>query len=206
MSTGYTNISSLITSWRSPVSTHTSLPVTGNTAGDARTAQDTGVLYVWNGSSWVSGSGGSTDSFYIIQPDTGTAPQAVTATDTLTITSNILNINGNSSTDTIAIKTKAQYNVGNSGSASTINWTNGPAQLITLTGNVTLTFSNPESGAAYVIKIATGSGSYTVTWPNAVKWPGGTAPTITISASATDLINLYYDGTNYLGTFAQAFA
>lgn len=154
--------------------------------------------------SW--GAGGSTNSFSTIHPDTGTSPVASSGADTLNITSNIVDVDGNSGTKTIALKTKAQFSAGNSSTALTLNWQNGPAQSMTLTGNVTLTLTNPESGAAYVIEILTGAGSFTVTWPASVKWPGGTAPTITATASATDLINLYYDGTNYLGSFAQAFA
>lgn len=38
--------------WKSPVDTAASLPPTGNDLGDARAAEDTGVIYVWTGSSW----------------------------------------------------------------------------------------------------------------------------------------------------------
>lgn len=92
---------------------------------------------------------------------------------------------------------------GNSGTAQTIDWSTGNEHASTLTGNVTYTFSNPVSGGRYVLLISTGSGSFTATWPAAVKWPGSTAPTITTAASKVDLVTFIYDGTNYYGSFNQ---
>lgn len=82
-----------------------------------------------------------------------------------------------------------------------INWDLGNCQKITLTGNVTFTFSNPIAGARYLLEIIQdSSGSRTVTWPT-IKWQGGSAPTLTTTPNKTDLVALYYDGTSY---FAQA--
>jgi len=97
----------------------------------------------------------------------------------------------------------SEYDAGNSSTAQTIDWSNGSAQKSTLTGNVTYTFSNGVTGGAYVLKIATGAGSFTATWPAAVKWAGGTAPTITTTASRVDLVNFYYDGTTWFGSYSQ---
>lgn len=47
-------------SWKSPVATSSDLPVSGNDLGDARAAEDTGVIYVWTGSSWTAPSGSGT--------------------------------------------------------------------------------------------------------------------------------------------------
>jgi len=96
-----------------------------------------------------------------------------------------------------------ENNAGNSSTAQTIDWSIKSSQLSTLTGNVVYTFTNPQAGGAYVLRIATGAGSFTVTWPGSVLWAGGTAPTITATASKVDLINFYYDGTNYYGSFTQ---
>jgi hypothetical protein len=100
----------------------------------------------------------------------------------------------------------AEYNAGNSSTAQTIDWSNGSAQLSTLTGNVTYTFSNGVTGGAYVLKINTGAGSFSATWPAAVHWSGGTAPVITATASKVDLVNFYYDGTTWFGTFSQNYS
>jgi hypothetical protein len=90
-------------------------------------------------------------------------------------------------------------------SAHTIDWNGGNStewDLQAATGNVTLTLSNPIKGASYIIKIIQSSTARTVTWPSNVKWPGGTAPTLTTTNDAVDMITLYYDGTNYLSSFA----
>ena len=100
-----------------------------------------------------------------------------------------------------------EYDAGNSGTTKTLDFSaNGYAQKLTLTGNVTLTFTAPPAaGSPIVLRLLTGAGSFTVTWPATVKWASGTAPTITTTASRMDLINLYYDGTNYYGSYAQNF-
>lgn len=97
----------------------------------------------------------------------------------------------------------SEVGLGNSGTALTINFNNGPAQAFTLTGNVTLTLSNVQAGGSYLIRIMTGAGGFTVTWPAAVKWPSGTTPTITATASKVDLVNLYSDGTTFYGSIVQ---
>ena len=44
-------------SWKSPVATATDLPSNGNTIGDVRVVQDTGIIYEWNGSTWIETAG-----------------------------------------------------------------------------------------------------------------------------------------------------
>lgn len=68
--------------------------------------------------------------------------------------------------------------------------------------NDTFTFTAPSNPGWLVIKLIQDSvGSRTATWPATVKWPGGSAPTLTTTGTTgTDLIRFYYDGTNYNGT------
>ncbi len=78
-------------------------------------------------------------------------------------------------------------------SAYTINLANGNVFSLTLTGTVTISFSNvPASNASSVtlFLIQDGTGSRTVVWPGSVIWPGGTAPTLTTTASHVDMIVL----------------
>jgi hypothetical protein len=87
----------------------------------------------------------------------------------------------------------AEYDAGNSGTSKTINWNDGNTQILTLTGNCTLTLSNPQAGGRYLlILIQDGTGSRTVTWPSTVKWSNATAPTLTTAASSVDLVTLAY--------------
>ena len=89
---------------------------------------------------------------------------------------------------------------GNSGTADTIAWTAGNKQKSTLTGNCTFTFTAPQGACNLMLRlIQDGTGSRTVTWPATVKWPGGTAPTLTTDAAAIDIVSFYFDGTNYWG-------
>jgi len=62
-----------------------------------------------------------------------------------------------------------------------------------------LTFTAPTLPGTFILRIVQDSvGSRTITWPGTVKWPGGTAPTLTTTATTgTDIITFYYDGTNY---------
>jgi hypothetical protein len=92
---------------------------------------------------------------------------------------------------------------GNSSTADTIDWSAGSAHKSTLTGNVTYTFSNPVTGGSYVLRVLSGAGGFTVTWPATVKWYGGVTPTVTSTASRMDLFNFYWDGTNYYGSYTQ---
>lgn len=94
---------------------------------------------------------------------------------------------------------------GNSSTADTIDWTLSNKQRSTLTGNVTYTFTAPPGPCNLILKILTGAGSFTATWPATVKWSAGAAPTITTTASRADIISFYYDGTNYYGSYVQNF-
>ena len=96
--------------------------------------------------------------------------------------------------------------VSSSGNATTVDCETGNVFTHTLTENTTFTFSNPpSSGTAYgfllkVVQDASASG-YTVTWPSSVDWASATAPTLTATADAVDVLSFYtHDGgTNWYG-------
>jgi hypothetical protein len=81
--------------------------------------------------------------------------------------------------------------IANTGATYTIDLESGNVFNLTLTGNCTYTFSNPpasgSAGAFTLIQNQDGTGSRTVTWPASVEWAGGSAPTITSTASSTDV-------------------
>jgi hypothetical protein len=87
----------------------------------------------------------------------------------------------------------------NSSTAITIALTNGTVQIITLTGNATITMPTATSGKSFIMYLKQdATGSRTVTW-STVKWAGGTAPTITSTASRQDILSFFADGTNWYG-------
>lgn len=80
---------------------------------------------------------------------------------------------------------------------------------VTLSASITsLTFSNvPASGRVFTLTLflnQDATGSRTVAWPAAVKWPGAAAPTLTATASKTDIITLvtHDGGTSWFGFVA----
>ena len=87
----------------------------------------------------------------------------------------------------------------NSSTAITLALTNGTVQIITLTGNATITMPSAVSGKSFIMFLKQdATGSRTVTW-STVKWAGGTAPTITSAASKQDIYSFFSDGTNWYG-------
>lgn len=101
-----------------------------------------------------------------------------------------------------------EFDEGDSGTTETIDWAaNGNRQRSRLTGNVTFTFTAPPGASNLILKVVQdGTGSRTATWPAAVDWQGGSAPTLSTAPNAVDLVTFYYDGTTYFGQFAGAFS
>lgn len=101
--------------------------------------------------------------------------------------------------------------IANTSTAYTIDLANGSVQVLTLTGNCVFTFPTATAGRSFLLVLKQdATGSRTATWPsvtNPVKWPGGTNPTITATASRWDLYAFTADGTNWLGrTIAQNYS
>jgi len=97
--------------------------------------------------------------------------------------------------------------IGNSGTSQTLSLTNGTVQTVTMTGNCTFTMPTATAGKSFIlIAVQDGTGSRTATFTS-VKWAGGTAPTLTTTATTgRDILTFVADGTNWYGTYAQAFA
>jgi hypothetical protein len=99
------------------------------------------------------------------------------------------------------------YAIGNSSTAVTIALTNGTVQTVTMTGNCTFTMPTATAGKSFILictQDATGSRTAVFT---SVKFPGGTAPTLTTTATTgVDILTFVANGTSWFGTYAQAFA
>lgn len=91
----------------------------------------------------------------------------------------------------------------NTSTAYTVDLANGTLQILTLTGNCTYTFPTATVGQSFtLLQLQDATGSRTVTWPASVKWPSGTAPTITSTASKGDKFVFTGDGTYWWGSVA----
>jgi hypothetical protein len=84
---------------------------------------------------------------------------------------------------------------GNMGTTETIDLEGGNVHSGTMDDNCTFTFSNPSAtGKACsftLILTQDATGSRTATWPAAVKWPGGTAPTLSTGANDVDVLAFF---------------
>ena len=87
---------------------------------------------------------------------------------------------------------------------TTLDFSTGNILKVSLGANITtLSVTNATAGT-YLLEIIQG-GTYTVAFPAAWKWSGGTAPTITATSGKTDIITIVYDGTTYFASAVQNF-
>jgi hypothetical protein len=84
--------------------------------------------------------------------------------------------------------------------ANDVDCTLGNVQTKSISGAVTLTFSNPPTTgkAGSFTLIATFSGSPAITWPASVKWAGGTAPDTEVGIDVFSFMTTDA-GTSWLG-------
>jgi hypothetical protein len=152
--------------------------------------------------SWADVSAGS-----MVYPGAGVAVSTGTAWGTSKTTPSG-DLVGTTDTQTLTNKTLTNPTVtnyvetaftANTSTAITLSLANGTVQILTLTGSPTITMPAAVAGKSFLIQLKTGSGGYAVTWTT-VKWPGGTAPTITSTASRMDIYSFFSDGTNWYGT------
>lgn len=83
----------------------------------------------------------------------------------------------------------------------TFDVSDGNIQTVTLGGNRTLAISNAKVGQVFMLRLQQdGTGSRTVTWFTTIKWAGGSAPTLTTTASKADILGfLVTSAGNYDG-------
>jgi len=93
---------------------------------------------------------------------------------------------------------------------NTINWdmNNGAVATVTLGANNRLIASptNLKTGTAILVVIQDANGNKAVTWNSAFQWADGTAPTLTATANAKDIISFFTDGTSLYGAIQKAFS
>lgn len=96
-----------------------------------------------------------------------------------------------------------------SGTTPTINLSNGNVQMLTLTASATVSLAGATNGVACSLSLylkQDATGGRTVTWPIAIKWPNGVAPSLSTGANKVDLVVLETldGGTTWFGALAGA--
>lgn len=93
-----------------------------------------------------------------------------------------------------------------SGNAETLDVSAASVHDVTLTANCTFTFTGATTGRAESMTLLLrqdGTGNRTATWPGSVVWPANTAPTLSPTASAVDILNFLTTdgGTTWFGFY-----
>jgi len=90
---------------------------------------------------------------------------------------------------------------------ASIDWSQGNKQSITLTEDVTLTFTDPDGPCNLILKIVQDSvGGHNITWPSNVKWEGGNTPDLSSDeGNSVRIASFYFDGTNYYGQITDVY-
>ena len=133
---------------------------------------------------------------------------SITGDGTISASGGSFPAQGGTFTGTVVTKaiTETVYSWGNVGAGTyTIDASSGTVHKMTLTGNVTIngfTTNTTGSGATIIItQDSTGSRILT----SSAKFAGG-AKTLSTNSNSIDVITLFYDGTNTLGTLVRGFA
>lgn len=170
----------------------------GNLSWDIATA-GINTVGAFSASSQANGAtiSGSTITF---GPADGTNPGMVstgsqTIAGTKTFTGTIQNTN--------YILSPQLYDAGAQTINFSLDWANGPEQKFTINaaGPLAVTLSNPVTGGTYLLRIEQGATPGTLTWPGTVIWGTVGAPVLSTSTGNVDLVSLFYDGTNYYGSY-----
>ena len=100
----------------------------------------------------------------------------------------------------------AQAVTGTGATTKDIDWKLGNVCNFTTGGGATdvVTFTAPSNPCNLTLRVLTQFGTG-ISFPASVKWPGGTGPTFNGSDNV-DLIQFYFDGTNYYGTYDLNFS
>ena len=139
---------------------------------------------------------------------TGTAPFSVNSTTKVT-NLNADWLDGYSSTDFVFASSPyanmQQYDGGNTSGTYTYDYAVGRQQIITASGNTTITITNGSNCSAPAVLILDNTGAYTISYSGNFDWAGGSEPML--GAGVHVLIMIYNNKSGrYLCNVSQSYA
>jgi len=111
-------------------------------------------------------------------------------------------------TSTLTGYTETVVAIGTVGASHTFTITTGTVQTATLTASTPCTFTMPTAtaGTSFILRLTQAATGMTTATFTGVQWAGGTAPTITATASAVDIISFIAVGSTWYGSAIQNFS
>jgi hypothetical protein len=108
-------------------------------------------------------------------------------------------------TSTLTGYTETVVAIGTVGASHTFVITTGTVQTATLTASTPCTFTMPTAtaGTSFILRLTQAASGMTTATFTGVKFAGGTAPTITATASAVDIISFIAVGSTWYGSAIQ---
>jgi len=184
--------------------TASTVPTAGNlVAGELAINTADGKLYFKNSSNVVtllasSAAASLTLPLSVANGGTGVTTSTGTTNVVLSNTPTLVN-------PTITDYTESVVTIGTVGASHTLVLTNGTVQTATLTASTPCTFTMPTAtaGKSFILRLTQASTGMTTATFTGVKWAGGTAPTITATASAVDIISFMSVGSTWYGSAIQ---
>jgi hypothetical protein len=184
--------------------TASTLPTAGNlVAGELAINTADGKLYFKNSSNVVTllasaSAAALTLPVSVANGGTGVTTSTGTTNVVLSNTPTLVN-------PTLTDYTESVVTIGTVGASHTLVLTNGTVQTATLTASTPCTFTMPTAtaGKSFILRLTQASTGMTTATFTGVKWSGGTAPTITATASAVDIISFMSVGSTWYGSAIQ---
>jgi hypothetical protein len=167
-----------------------------NVSGDTSAGDDAAVGYTATEGIVITGQGSTND--VTIKNDVDTAVIEIPTGTTNVDIAGALSIGGELDAGANSIGFTMQTATGDG--TTTVDWKLGNHFDFTFGAfNETFTFTAPTKPGVYTMSLKQDSvGSRTATWPATVKWPAGTAPTLTTTATTGyDVCSFRFDGTNF---------
>jgi hypothetical protein len=182
--------------------------VTGNVTGNAGTATTlqtprniNGVSFNGSANITVTADANTLSGSTLASGVTGSSLTSVGTLASLTMGGTVSMVDNVIARPRLTDYAETYTNPSISSGTLTLNIENGNVFRVSRNANITtLTISNPAAtgnACSFTLIFDANGTGYTITWPAAVKWPSGTAPTITTTASRSDVFVFY---TNNAGT------